>query len=162
MSTRFVIVNMIENLPKLNWNFCADTGGDLQKRGAETEQNRLFVATDAYGAAGVEGYDWHKTLSRRSYRRDIRPPYSQIFCICIWFCICIFVMYLYDWPKTSKHLWYLSRTPRTLSVEQIFSWSNLAPHEMFCMLCGGKLLYKRSNFLHMIYFACGVEQNWPT
>ena len=66
--------NVVENLLKLKWNFSADIGGEtLKKEEPETEQNRLFVATDAYGAARVEGYDWHKTqLGGRSYRPDIR------------------------------------------------------------------------------------------
>ena len=41
----------------------------------------------------------------------------------------------------------------------IFMWSNFAPHENLCMLCGGSTL--KAMLLHMKLFACHLEQNCP-
>ena len=35
----------------------------------------------------------------------------------------------------------------------IFIWTNFAPHEYFCMLCGGKLLHIKINFAPYAFLA---------
>ena len=43
----------------------------------------------------------------------------------------------------------------------ISMWSNFAPHENFCVLCGGKMLHIKSNLAPHAFFPCHVEKNCP-